>query len=148
MSNAVHDSILVAAALEEVFDVVTDLERYPEWQDEIKAVEVLETDEGQRPLRAWFRIDARLFQTTYTLAYEYHDDDGERVMSWDLVEGDKVSELDGSYRLAERDPGSTEVTYELTVTPRVKLPGLVRRQAARRIVDGALKGVKQRAEAS
>ena len=148
MSDAVRDTIVVAADLDTVFEVVSDVERYPDWQDEILEVEVLERDEAGRASRVWFRIDAKVFKATYTLAYDYDVRDGERVMSWDLVEGDQLRELSGVYHLTDQGDGSTDVAYELTVTPAIRLPGMVRRQAARRIIDGALGGVKRRAEAA
>lgn len=148
MSDAVRDTIVVAADLDTVFEVVSDVERYPDWQDEILEVEVLERDEAGRASRVWFRIDAKVFKATYTLAYDYDVRDGERVMSWDLVEGDQLRELSGVYHLTDQGDGSTDVAYELTVTPAIRLPGMVRRRAARRIIDGALGGVKRRAEAA
>lgn len=148
MSDAVRDTIVVAADLDTVFEVVSEVERYPDWQDEILEVEVLERDEAGRASRVWFRIDAKVFKATYTLAYDYDVRDGERVMSWDLVEGDQLRELSGVYHLTDQGDGSTDVAYELTVTPAIRLPGMVRRRAARRIIDGALGGVKRRAEAA
>ena len=143
MSEAVQDSIRVQAPPDAVMEVITDVGAYPDWQDEMKAAEVLERDEQGRPLRARLTVDAKVIKTTYTLAYAY---DG-TSMSWELWEGDQLEELSGAYRLADVGDGTTDVTYELTVTPKFRLPGLVRRQAAKRIVDGALKGMKRRVEA-
>lgn len=143
MSDAVHDSIRVQAPPPAVMDVITDIEAYPSWQDEIKAAEVLATDAQGRPLRARFTVDAKVFQTTYTLGYRYDDDS----VAWELEEGDQLEELIGAYHVRDAGDGTTDVAYELTVVPRIRLPGLVRRQAAKRIVDGALKGMKRRVEA-
>ena len=142
MSEAVQDSIRVQAPPDVVMAVITDVEAYPDWQDEMKAAEVLERDEQGRPLRARLTVDAKVIKTTYTLAYDYDD----TSMSWELLEGDQLEELSGAYRLADAGDGTTDVTYELTVTPKFRLPGLVRRQAAKRIVDGALAGMKRRVE--
>ena len=142
MSEAVHDSIRVQAAPAAVMDVITDIEAYPEWQDEIKQAQVLAADDQGRPLRARFTIDAKVFHTTYTLEYRYEAD----TMAWDLEEGDQLDTLTGAYRLRDVGDGTTDVAYELTVAPKIRLPGLIRRQAAKRIVDGALKGMKRRVE--
>ena len=142
MSEAVHDSIRVQATPDAVMDVITDIEAYPDWQDEIKEAHVLAGDEQGRPIRARFTIDAKVFQTTYTLGYHYEAD----TMAWDLEEGDQLDTLTGAYRLQDMGDGTTDVTYELTVALKLRLPGLVRRQAAKRIVDGALKGMKRRVE--
>ena len=45
------------------------------------------------------------------------------MIAWTLTEGDITRKLDGFYELLEGDePGSTEVTYQLTVD--VKIPML------------------------
>ena len=142
MSDAVRDSIKVKAPSSAVMDVITDVEAYPDWQDEIKAAEALALDERERPLRARFTVDAKMLRTTYTLAYRYEAD----TVAWELEEGDQLEELTGAYRLRDAGDGTTDVSYELTVVPKIRLPGLVRRQAAKRIVDGALKGLKRRVE--
>lgn len=150
MSNAVSDSVTVQADPDAVFDVIADFEAYPEWQDEIKSVEVLETDDDGWGTRVRFTVDAKIITTTYVLAYTYEEPDGDGgrvyVMSWTLEEGDQVRKIDGAYRLEERDDGSTLVTYDLEVEPTISLPGIMKRKAARRIVDSALHGMKRRAE--
>lgn len=146
MSDAVRDAITVAADLDTVFEVVSDVARYPEWQDEILDVDVLESDEEGRPRRVWFRVDAKMMTAEYTLAYDYEDGDGVRVMVWDLVESEQLRDLTGTYRLTDQGDGTTEVDYELTIVPAIRVPGFARRQAARRIIDAALGGVQRRAE--
>lgn len=142
MSEAVSESITVRADADAVMDVIADFETYPEWQDEIKAVEILETDDDGWGTRVHFTVDAKIFSMTYVLAYTYTDD----AMHWTLVEGDQVRKIDGTYHLEELGDGSTRVTYDLEVVPAISLPKVVRRKAAQRIVDGALKGMKQRVE--
>lgn len=142
MSEAVSESITVQAGADAVMDVIADFETYPEWQDEIKAVEVLETDDDGWGVRVHYTVDAKIFSMTYVLAYTYTDD----AMHWTLVEGDQVRKIDGTYHLQERDDGSTLVTYDLEVELAIPLPKMLRRKAAERIADSALKGMKQRVE--
>ncbi|MFO8076963.1 MAG: SRPBCC family protein [Actinomycetota bacterium] len=141
MSDVVREAVRVEASPEDVMAVIADVEAYPSWQDEIKEAEVLAADAQGRPLRARLTVDAKLFTTTYVLGYDYPD--GE--MRWELEEGDQLRELTGRYVL-EPDDGGTRVTYELTVVPRMRVPGVMRRQAARRIVDGALEAMRRRVE--
>lgn len=152
MSNAVSDSITVQADPDAVFDVIADFGAYPEWQEEIKSVEVLETDEDGWGTKVRFDVDAKIMTTTYVLAYTYDQAEGGvgRVyeMSWTLVEGDQVRKIDGTYRLEEQDDGSTLVVYDLEVEPAISLPGIMKRKAARRIVDSALDGMKRRVEST
>lgn len=143
MSEAVTEDISIAAEPSAVMAVITDVGAYPEWQDEIKTVDVLETDDSARPLRARMSVDAKVFTATYTLAYSYTDDG----VAWELEESDQLDELTGSYRLSPRADGGTDVAYRLAVSPRIRVPGFLRRQAARRIADGALQGLRRRVEA-
>lgn len=151
MTNAVSDSVTVQADPDAVFDVIADFETYPEWQEEIKSVEVLETDEDGWGTKVRFSVDAKIMTTTYVLAYTYADDagadgSGALAMSWTLVEGDQVRKIDGAYRLEGQGDGTTLVTYDLEVEPAIALPGIMKRKAAQRIVDGALHGMKRRVE--
>lgn len=143
MSEAVSGSLTVGADLHAVMDVIGDLERYPEWQDEIETVEVLETDADGWPVEAWFSVDAKMLHTSYTLAYSYTD----TTMRWWLVEGEHVRRIDGRYLLDDNGDGTTRVAYELEVEPAISLPKPLRRLAAQRIVDRALEGLKRRVEA-
>lgn len=142
MSESVSGSLTVEADLHAVMDVIGDLERYPEWQEEVETVEVLETDVDGWPVKARFSVDAKVLRTRYTLAYSYTD----TTMNWWLVEGEHVRRIDGRYLLDDNGDGTTGVTYELEVEPAISLPKPLRRLAAQRIVDRALEGLKRRVE--
>lgn len=143
-SNDVQDQVVVAAAPAGVRAVIEDVEAYPHWQDEVREVEVLETDEDARPARVRFVVDAMITTTTYVLDYTHEVD----AVRWRLVSSDQLERLEGAYELTGLPDGSTRVTYTLAVHPRFPVPGLLRRQAARRIADSALRGLKGRVEAS
>lgn len=142
MADSVSDRIVVAADPDTIMDVVADVAAYPEWQDRIREVEVLATDDDGWVTTARLVIDAKVLTAWFVLAYEYTPD----VMSWRLLEGDGVRRNDGAYRLVDRGDGTTEVTYELVVEPSVPVPQMLRRQAAKAIVDAALRGLKRRVE--
>lgn len=142
MSEQVQDEIMIAAELDAVMDAISDFEAYPSWQREVRDVEVLETDEHGWGTRVRFLVDAGVLTVSYVLAYEY----GPSSMRWQLVEGEGIQALDGSYELEERPGPQTHVRYNLAITPTVRVPGFARRQAARRIVDGALQGLRRHVE--
>ena len=146
MADAVADSILVRAERSVVLDVVADLAAYPQWQEECREVQVLETDARGRDRTARFVVDARIIQVTMVLAYTYEPPDAPTAVRWTLVEGDGVRRVDGSYELEERGGGTTAVTYRVAVEPSMSLPGFVRRRAAKLVVDRGLKGLKARVE--
>jgi ribosome-associated toxin RatA of RatAB toxin-antitoxin module len=142
MAEGVNDSIDIAATADEVFAVATDFEAYPEWNANIKHVEIKERDEHGRATKVWMEVDAKLKVVTYTLAYDYSKAPGS--FSWRLIDGD-IKELEGSYRFD--DLGEvTEVVYEMNVDPGFLVPKLLKQQAARRIARGALEDLKQRVE--
>lgn len=142
MGERVTDTIVIAAPMETVFDIITDLEAYPEWADGVLESSVLTRDDQGRPERASYRVDARIVEVSYTLHYRYNGDD----IAWELVEGDVVKQLDGMYELSD-DGGGTQVRYTLEVDLDIPVPGFLKKRAAKQILDTSLKGLKQRAEA-
>ncbi len=142
MAESVKDSIDVEASAEAVFEVATDFEAYPEWNANINRVEVKETDGEGRGTRVFYEVDARVKVVRYTLGYDYSD--APRSFSWDLIDGD-VKELNGRYSFDEFGD-VTEVVYETAVDPGFPIPKLLKRQAQRAIVRGALEDLKKRVE--
>ena len=142
MSETVRESVVIKADPDTIMDVIADFDAYRDWQPDFKSVEVLETDADGWATRVRFVLDAMIMTTTYTLAYRYT----ETSMSWDLVEGEQVRKLEGSYTLEDAGDGQTNVTYQLEVDPTISVPGILKRKATKKIVDSALKGLKQRVE--
>lgn len=142
MSEAVADSIVIAAEPQTVMDAILRIEDYPRWQPDVREVDVLERDTQGRPSRARFVIDARLLTATYTLDYTY-EVDGVR---WTLDSSEQLRKLDGSYRVNGGTDGTTTVRYELTADPAISVPRFMRRKASEHIVRGALDGLKRRVE--
>lgn len=142
MGQKVSETTTIDAPADAIRAVVYDLDAYPEWADGVTRAEVLETDDEGRPHRARFKIDAKVLQVDYVIEYTHSD---ERI-AWTLVEGDALSQLDGSYTLVQ-DDGRTHVTYALEVDLSVPLPGFLKKRAAKQIVDTGLKGLGARAEA-
>lgn len=142
MGQSVTDTTTINAPAATVFEVITDLEAYPDWVDGMLEADVLSEDDEGRPHQARFRIDARVAEITYTLEYSYDYPD----VSWTLVEGEMVSQLDGSYRLEDLGDGRVEVRYSLEADVDMPVPGFLKKRAARTILDQGLRGLKQRAE--
>ena len=144
MADKVKDTIDIAATAEEIFEVTTDFEAYPDWNSNIKKVEIKETDADGRATQVWYEVDAKLKVVKYTLEYDYSD--APESFSWDLLEGD-VKELSGSYSFDEFDD-VTEVTYETSIDPGFPVPGMIKRQAQKQIAKAALEDLKKRVESS
>jgi ribosome-associated toxin RatA of RatAB toxin-antitoxin module len=142
MAETVKDSIDVSATTQEIFDVATDLDSYPEWNENIQEVEVRARDEEGRPLEVWMKVDAKLKVVQYTLGYDYEN--APDSFSWHLLEGD-IKQMEGSYSFEEFDD-VTEVAYEMRVDPGFPIPGFLKRQAEKQIARSALEDLKKRVE--
>ncbi len=144
MADATSSSITIAAPPEQVMAVIADFAAYPEWADQINAVEVLAPGSAGRAERVRFTMDAGAIKDSYTLDYTWAPDG--RSVSWTLVKGQIQKAQDGSYALAGRGD-STTVTYSLAVDLNIPMIGMLRRKAEKVIIDTALKGLKRRVEA-
>lgn len=144
MEEQVTDRTMVRATPEQCFQILINYEDYPAWSADIKDVAVLERDEEGRGTRVTFRAAAFGRSTSLTLAYDYSGAPGR--LSWVQTDGDLTRCYDGAYSF-EWTGEETEVTYRLTVELKVPLPGFVKRRAESRLVSGALRELKGRAEA-
>lgn len=142
MGQRVTDTTAIEASRETIFDIIVDLEAYPDWVDGMLETEILSSDEHDRPIRARFRIDARIAEIEYTLEYTYDEPN----LSWTLVEGEMISQLDGSYELNDLGDGRTRVRYSIEADVDMPVPGFLKKRAARTILDQGLTGLKQQAE--
>ena len=138
-------SIEVSAEPQHVYDVALDLEAYPDWASGVKAVSILEEDEHGRPLKVDFEVDVMVKEISYTLVYDFGYDNG---FAWSAIPNDDIRALEGRYEFNGLDEGGTDVVYALKVDPAFSFPGFLRKQAEKQIVGAALRGLKNRAEAT
>lgn len=144
MADSTTASIAVDAPPAVIMDVISDFAAYPEWASGVRAAEVLERDGAGLASRVRFHLDAGPIKDSYVLGYRW---DGTAGVRWDLAEpGSVVSGMAGGYLLADADLG-TLVTYDLAVDVRIPMLGMLKRRAEKMIIDTALKGLKERAEA-
>jgi hypothetical protein len=145
MTEHTEGSIVIEASAAEIMDVLTEYEAYPEWAD-VKSASVLERGEGRLATKVAFQVDVPLLgKASYTLAYRYAPADA--GLSWVTTEArGSVSNISGEYLLTEIDDRETKVVYRLNVELGVLLPGFVRTQGAKRVIENALEGLKRRVE--
>ncbi len=136
---------VVTASPEDCYALISDIEHYPDWATDVSSATVIESDPDGRAVQASFRVDALGRSARYTLAYD-HCEAPHRI-SWKLVDGDVVKQLDGRYEFnSTAEPGRTEVLYQLALELAVPLPGFVKRRAERRIAHTALADFAARLE--
>ncbi|WP_435769333.1 SRPBCC family protein [Nocardioides sp. SYSU DS0651] len=149
MAEQTSSSILVDAPATDVMAVIADFEAYPQWAKGVTVAEVRETyDDGDprqagRARKVFFALDVSPIKDEYTLAYDW---DGDRQVTWTLVEGKMLKALDGAYVLRETAPSTTEVTYRLALDVSIPLIGMLKRKGEKILIDTALKGLKKRVE--
>ncbi|WP_448607901.1 SRPBCC family protein [Geodermatophilus sp. URMC 60] len=143
MADQSTQSITVAAPPADVMAVVADFPSYPEWVAAAKQVDVVETGPDGRARRVHFVLDAGAVKDDYVLEYTW---DGDRRVSWQLVQGQMQKRQEGSYTLTETAPGTTEVTYAIAIDLSIPMLGMIKRKAEKVILDTALKELKKRVE--
>ena len=142
MADQSTQSIVIEAPAADVMAVIADFPAYPQWVAAAKQVEVLESGPDGRARRVHFVLDAGAIKDDYVLEYTW---DGDRRVTWTLVEGHMQKRQDGSYTLVETG-GRTEVTYSITIDLSIPMLGMIKRKAEKVILDTALKELKKRVE--
>src|SRR4051812_12579789 len=140
-------SIDVRASAEDCYALVVQLDRYPEWQSQVKKANVLERDDDDRPLVVETHSDARVRVIRYVLRYEHEPP---HRMSWTYVDGD-VKDATGHYTFEALGSGLTRATYSLAVDPGRRLGLLLRGPLADKvrayILETTLEELKKTVEA-
>jgi uncharacterized membrane protein len=141
-----EQSIEIDAGVDAVYAVASDLERYPEWQDFLHRVTVLERDPAGRAVLVNAEADATV--TAISLRLRATRDEPRRV-AW-RSEGGDVKALSGAFDLVGAAAGHTQARFGLEVEPGFKLGLLLRGPVGDRLRDhilsGMLEGLKRRAE--
>ena len=135
-------TVTVTAPIDTVLATIRDVAHEPDWVEEIRAVEVLESDADGLALKAHLTAAAPVGTDEYTLAYT-HRDDG---LSWSLVSGKLQTGQDASYTLKAVDDAHTEVTFDLKISHNLPLPGFLRRKVIGDLASNRVKGLTKRVE--
>ena len=143
MAEHTESSIVVAAAPAAVMEVIGDFPAYPQWAKGVQVAEVRSTYADGRAREVYFELDVSPIKDEYTLSYDW---DGDRAVTWTLVEGRMLKALDGAYLLRDLGDGATEVTYRLAPDVSIPLIGMLKRKGEKILIDTALKGMKRRVE--
>ena len=127
MAEKTEGSITIAAAPAAIMAVIVDFDAYPEWAG-VKTAEILAEYEDGSPAEVRMSISQMGFDASYTLSYEYYEDDG--GLTWTTVEASgAVKNIEGEYVLEPVGSTNTEVTYRLKLELAISLPGFMRRRA-------------------
>ena len=146
MAEQTTSSIVIDAPPPAVMGVIADFPAYPTWAKGVQVSDVVASygeEHDGRAERVFFALDVSPIKDEYTLAYIW---DGDRQVTWTLVEGKMLRALDGAYLLRDLGGGRTEVTYRLALDVSIPLIGMLKRKGEKILIDTALKGLKKRVE--
>lgn len=120
-----------------VMAAIAAVERLPEWSGPHKSVEVLSTHDDGRPKQIRMSVSILGINDNQIVEYTFSGDD---QVSWTLVESDQQNSQQGSYTLSPSGSG-TKVRFELTIDPKVPLPGFLVKKAQKSALETASKGL-------
>jgi ribosome-associated toxin RatA of RatAB toxin-antitoxin module len=133
----------IAAAPAECFAVLTDYERMPEWQSNVKECRVLERGDDGLATEVEYAIDAKLRTVRYRLRHLY---DAPRWVGSEYLGGD-FRHFEGDYSLTG-GAGRAHVEFRLRIDPGLRVPGRIAKMLNKAVMGRALEDLKQRVEAA
>jgi uncharacterized membrane protein len=139
-------TVEVQAPAARCYAIAADLERAPQWQRSLRAVEVLERDGVGRPTLARTEWDAgvRTIHAELRVAYE------PGRIAFRQERGD-VKALSAAWTIEDLGSDRARVTYELAADPGMVLGLLLRGPAEEAVrehlLGGAVEGLRERAQA-
>lgn len=104
-------TIEIDAPLDEVWTLVEDVERAPEWQGGLKGLWALERDDDGRPTLCESETDGKVRTIKSTVRFSY---DPPHTLTWTQEKGELKS-VEGSWVLEDLGDGRTRAVYALEV---------------------------------
>jgi len=138
--------VVVKAPLEKVYALAKDIERFPEFMEDVEQVEILEQT-SERQVSRWVGVVKELGRKIRWTEEDFWDDDG-HVCRFRQIEGDFTS-YEGVWSF-EESAGGTLVKLEVTYEYRVPLVGALIQNLLKRKVQqncqSMLDALKRKAE--
>ncbi|HUO71105.1 MAG TPA: SRPBCC family protein [Solirubrobacteraceae bacterium] len=101
----------INAPLDQVWALVEDVEKAPEWQGGLKGLEAIERDAEGRAVLCESQSDAKVRTIKSVVRFQYA---GPTQLTWTQEKGELKS-VDGSWELEDLGGGRTRATYALDV---------------------------------
>jgi ribosome-associated toxin RatA of RatAB toxin-antitoxin module len=138
MATSVSKEVVIEASPEEVLDAIADLEALPGWSGPHQSSEILETGEGGRPRRAKMKVKTAGITDEQVVEYTWTDD----TVSWTLVSSTQQRIQDGKYTVTP-EGDKTRLKFDLTIEPKVSLPGFVLKRVIKGAIETATDGLRK-----
>ena len=128
------------------YEIISDLEGTPEWQEAMVSAKVLKSDSEGRAKLVEIKSDAKVREVTSHLEFEYQPEDG---MTWEQKKGD-LKWLNGKWALEDLGDDRTRATYSLEADTGRMLGLLIKGPVQDKVKDmltrDAADGLKKKAE--
>ncbi len=139
-------TVEVDAPVSRCYEIISDLENSPKWQESMLACEVLNRDSENRAELVEIKSDAKVRTLTSRIAFAYQPETG---MTWEQKKGD-LNWMTGSWTLEDLGEGRTRAVYALEAdTGRILgllLRGPVEDKVKGWLTNDATSGLKKYAE--
>lgn len=144
MAEHASQDIIIDAPVGFVLETILEIDEYPKWIADMKSVNVESRDAKGRPLVATLTSQALGSELVHTYEYDYTD--FPHVIAWNLISGNMVSGVTGSYVIEELQEEKVCVTYDLVLELTAPLPGFIKKKATQKIISSALDSLKVQSE--
>ncbi|MCZ4076463.1 SRPBCC family protein [Rhodococcus sp. H36-A4] len=121
-----------------VLEVLADVEGLPSWSPVHKTVEIIDRFDDGRPHHVKMAVSILGINDEQVVEYTWTG----TTVSWDLVEGSQQKSQHGEYTLTPTAKG-THVAFELTIDPKIPIPGFLIRKGTKTILEAATEGLRQ-----
>lgn len=138
-------TIEINADIEKCYATICDFESYPQWQDTIQSVSVLEKDAENRATIVEYDVKILVKKLNYTLRYEYNPQ--QHTLTWGYVGGD-LKNIEGSYVFSKIDEQKTSATCTFEIELGLWVPKKILNTLKDVSMIDSMKALKKRAENS
>ncbi|AJW40382.1 hypothetical protein NY08_2355 [Rhodococcus sp. B7740] len=138
MAVTVNKSVDIDADAAAVLEVLADVEGIPSWSPVHKKCEVVDRFDDGKPHHVKMQVSIIGVNDEQLVEYTWSDNE----VSWTLVESNQQKAQDGRYTLTPKGD-ATHVEFELTVDPKVPLPGFLVKKGTKTILEAATEGLRQ-----
>jgi coenzyme Q-binding protein COQ10 len=134
-------SISIEVTPEQLFDVISDYEKYPEFLPEVKSAKVAFGSGSIKEVT--YQVDIKAKVISYTLK---HTAERPRRLAWTMIKGEMMKGNDGSWTLEPDGKGGTNATYSIDLKLSSLVPSFIEKALAEQSLPSLLANFKKRAE--
>jgi ribosome-associated toxin RatA of RatAB toxin-antitoxin module len=134
-------SIVIEVTPDQLFDVIADYEKYPEFLPEVRSAKVAFGTGGVKEVT--YSVDIKAKVISYTLK---HVAERPGKVTWTLLRGEMMKGNDGSWVLKPAPGGGTEATYSVDLKLSALVPSFIEKALAEQQLPALLANFKKRAE--